>query len=360
VKRRPYYIYIPTLKGRSGGIRVLLKLCRMLRDIGYAASIAVPSARMKTIGFEGMDLPLLDADSVFDDLRAGLQPIAVYPEVVRDNPLNAPTVARYVLNWPGVLGGDSTFSSDELVWGYSQTLCDSIAGSWLLHIPVVDFSVYYDREPLARPGSCFYAAKFRRLGGKPFGLPPDCTEILPVGAGGQSPAEIAELFARCEALYVFEDTALSLEAALCGCPTLFVPNEIFPTEFGGQEYGIKPARIDDADAFFKAAANMRVVRARLPELIAAARFAVKDFVAMTQSAQPAPRTPRLIVARPDDASLSIKECLHFVAGGLRYGLSAQARMARIAELTRLRFTLGKRTGSSDRSRTTLRVKYAVD
>ena len=45
---------------------------------------------------------------------------------------------------------------------------------------------------------------------------------------GQSREEIIRLFQTCEAFYTYEDTALIMEALLCGCPVVCVPSESYP------------------------------------------------------------------------------------------------------------------------------------
>ena len=39
--------------------------------------------------------------------------------------------------------------------------------------------------------------------------------------------EVRDLFWKTEAFYCYEDSALAIEAQLCGCPTVFVANEFF-------------------------------------------------------------------------------------------------------------------------------------
>jgi hypothetical protein len=51
--------------------------------------------------------------------------IVVYPEVVSGNPLGAKHVVRYVLNHPGLLGGDTSYNPDELVIYYADYYHDS-------------------------------------------------------------------------------------------------------------------------------------------------------------------------------------------------------------------------------------------
>ena len=81
----------------------------------------------------------------------------------------------------------------------------------------------------------------------------------------QSPKEIGELFRRCEIFYTYENTALAIEATLCGCPTAFLPNPyldsiIASEELGtdGYAWGTAPEEINRAKASVsKAVENYR-------------------------------------------------------------------------------------------------------
>jgi hypothetical protein len=200
--------------------------------------------------------PELTQDIIQDHFDRKIAPVVLYPEVVSGNPLRAPLVVRYFANFPGLLGGDATPNPDDIKFAYSEVLAQAVGvpGN-VLQIPIVDTQIFQPLPPASRTETCFYAGRFKSLhGGVPFGLPADCIEIFSAPPQAQSQAEIAELFRRSKRFYCFENTALSLEAALCGCPTVLMPNEYFSepisrAEFGleGMAWGDSPEEIERAE-----------------------------------------------------------------------------------------------------------------
>jgi hypothetical protein len=248
--RYPYYIVAPPYEPRSAGIKALHLLCHWLNRSGFPAFIHNFWGEQEPLTRADLITPLLTSRIVFDHLRSGLPPIVVYPEVVSGNPLEAKCVVRYILNYPGLMGGDRNYDVREMIFAYTQSLADAIgAAQGVMHMPLVDTSLFrMPDEDGPREGACFYAHKFRRLGGTPFGLPEDAVEILNRSPDAQTPEQIAELLRRSEKLYAFEDTALILEAALCGCPTVIMRNEFYQSPLGITEYGGAGLAFTDSDA----------------------------------------------------------------------------------------------------------------
>src|SRR3990170_3968015 len=94
MKKAPYIIMAPPYRNSSGGVRALYELRNHLESSGYEAKI-----------FQGGDAPS--------------NAIVIYPETVSGNPMKARTVVRYVFNYPGLLGGDSSYDSAELIFTFS-------------------------------------------------------------------------------------------------------------------------------------------------------------------------------------------------------------------------------------------------
>lgn len=254
LSHNPYYIYAPRYVQHSAGIRVLHLLCHWLNRLGERAFI-VPLDQHGQLTNPDLLTPLLTAELVAHHIAQGRMPIVVYPEVARGNRLNADCVVRYVLNVPGLLGGDQTYPPEEMVWAYSQQLaemCERCDG--VLHMPVIDQNVFYPVDGQVRSRAVFYAAKFQSdHGQKVFGLPDDAIEITRGRPNSQTPEEIARLFRSAEVFYCFENTALATEAVLCGCPAVFMPSQylekpIALNELGwdGYAWGNDPAELDRA------------------------------------------------------------------------------------------------------------------
>jgi hypothetical protein len=172
----------------------------------------------------------------------GLCPIVIYPEVMSLGRLNSPFRVKYLLNYSGLLAGDDDQGDDDFIIYYSEKIAESASSnkpSSILFIPVSD-PVFY--RPLAnsrrRDGGVVYAGKFKyRFGGKTFPLTDGMPEITRDRPDSQTPEQIRDLFQRAEFFYCYEDSALAIEAILCGCPTVFLPNDHFPGPLGAKELG---------------------------------------------------------------------------------------------------------------------------
>lgn len=256
VERAPYYIVAPRYIGTSAGIRALHLLCHWLNLKGERAFMALQYVELgPNVSFD-LQTPILTPEIVDYHYQQGLQPIVIYPEVVAGNPLEADCVVRWLLNFPGLLGGNNSYPASEMLIGFSKTLSDSVGEHVpVMHIPVINESVFNPgKTPQPRKGSAFYAMKYKVVhDGKVFGIPPDAIEITRDLPNSQTPEEIAQILRSVEALYVFENTALATEAVLCGCPAVFMPNTwldepIALNELGwdGFAWGNDPAEIERA------------------------------------------------------------------------------------------------------------------
>ncbi len=89
-----------------------------------------------------------------------------------------------------------------------------------------------------RSGSCYYAAKYKSVHkGKTFPITANSIEITRGQEDSQTPEAIAEIFQRSEFFYAYENTALALEALLCGCPVILLPNPYFTETIAKEELG---------------------------------------------------------------------------------------------------------------------------
>lgn len=256
----PYYIVAPPYIRTSAGIKVLHLLCHCLNRLGHTAYVLLYPAmpwRSHQIGPDLMT-PVLNNDIVKSHFERGLAPIMVYPETISGNPFNSPCVVRYVLNFPGLLGGDKVYAPDELCFSYGEVLAKHTHHpDNILFLPAVDTNVYYPPPAGSeRKGTCFYADKYQVAHkGKLFDITKDSLEITRDKPDSQTPQEIAEIFRRSELFYAYENTALAIEAVLCGCPVVFLPNPhltdmIALKELGcdGYAWGAEPQEIARAKA----------------------------------------------------------------------------------------------------------------
>lgn len=101
-----FLVWAPQYSHRSSGKRALYRLCYHLNRAGYPAAMIAPRTK-----------PLPPWKTPFHRGSVG-DAIVVYPEVVSGNPLGATKVIRWVLNDPGLIAGDRTYSANEMVFVY--------------------------------------------------------------------------------------------------------------------------------------------------------------------------------------------------------------------------------------------------
>ncbi len=245
----PFYIVSPPFNRISAGVTVLHLLCHYLNLLGENAFIVhyppesrprrnLPSyATVQRMGEipAGLLAPIISHDIIEHYHQARLTPITIYPEVY-DDPLNAPLFARFVLNYPGLLAPHYKKKAD-FYFAYTQILAEYCGINETLFMPTVDLSFFYNKLDTVRTGACFYAGKYQDiLRKKPVDVPAGSVEIL--RSTIMTREEFREIFWRSEFFYCYEDTSLALEAGLCGCPTIFVPNERFSgTPLAAKELG---------------------------------------------------------------------------------------------------------------------------
>lgn len=211
MKKIPYLIISPPYHPSSAGVRMMHALCHHLNESGYEAYIGVdvvnpewnekmcPQERFARLVYEG---------------------IIVYPEVVSGNPLGANVVVRYILNHPGLLGGDKVYDSSEILFTCNgETLRQYVpSDDRILCIPLIED--YFKDEGLLRKGGCFYV-------GKGFNVPriPETNGMKEII--GMNRREVANILKTSEIFYTYDNfTLLIEEAKKCGCPVVIIGEEI--------------------------------------------------------------------------------------------------------------------------------------
>lgn len=241
----PYYVAAPPYTRFSAGVKALHLLCHSLNARGQRAYL-LPLASAGTFdpdSFCAPDLltPMLTERIARHYFEKQQTPITIYPEIVAGAPFGGVSVVRYILNFPGLLGGDRLFDPAELCFSYSKVLAASTSAKEnVLFIPTSDTRIFYPpRAEAPRTGSCFYASKYKRHhDGKLFEVTKHSLEITSDLPSSPTQEQIAELFRKSEIFYTYENTALATEATLCGCPVVFLPSEHLTSIIASEELGM--------------------------------------------------------------------------------------------------------------------------
>lgn len=236
----PYYIVSPPYTRFSAGIRVLHILCSALNQLGQRAYMLIhPTLRIERAISSYLSTPWLTYAQIESDFANGRTPITIYPEVIGGNIFGAPIAFEYLLNFRGALGQGFRGDGMEGI-AYSEAIRRSAPGiSRTLFIPTSDPRVFFPQHNKSpRHGIYYYAAKYQILMGMPPALPePGAIEIKRDGIGAQSLEELLSIYRRAERLYIYENSAVATEAALCGCPVVCMPSTFFTQSITRFELG---------------------------------------------------------------------------------------------------------------------------
>lgn len=290
VQTSPYLIWAPNWVESSAGIRAIHFLCHALNMQGSKAFLVLfDPVKKSSLGTNpALMTPVISGEQLRSFTSHGIHPIAVYPEDVIGNPLNAPVVVRFLWNYSGALGGPLAFDKSESIWAYSENISKDYKSKTgikpkVLFLPPVDpreFPVSKNKKPY----QVIYAGKYRSFVGKPFnvGILPS-VEIFRSGKKKQSRSEVKRLIAEATVLYSFENSSIVTEAILSGTPAGFIPNKFLGKIIAAKELGDAGSFVGDS------AESVEAARLRLPEArsnyiesISSFKSALRIFVRTTQ------------------------------------------------------------------------------
>lgn len=225
---RAYCIVTPPYNEYSAGVKALHLLCHALNISGYRAFLAFTEANGKIPVNPYLQTPWLSREmqAIYPE------PIAVYPDIIRGNPLKLKTVVRWLLGYPGVCGGDTEFSETDCLWSYSTRIARSAGNNNVLNLPVANPRIFFDNryDNTQRDIVTYYAKKCEEIWSVPV-MPPEGAVRLE-----GSLDDIAKLLRRSKECHVFEDSQVILEARMCGCPVIYHHHDRFKESHTAEDW----------------------------------------------------------------------------------------------------------------------------
>lgn len=206
------YIIVIQKYSKSNGIRVLLKLARLIKNAGYPVYLFTENDNLNN-----------EFNCICDISRSMRKnDIVIYPEIIRKNPLGFQNVVRYILYYPGVNGGDEEYDDYE----YKVTYLDEYyPGADKLTIPSLDSSIFYKDDNVTKSVDCYFVhkrGKFREL--------ENSENMIEINMDyPSSRKELGDLLRKTKTLYSYDDNSLILdEAYACGCKVKIIqPDGIY-------------------------------------------------------------------------------------------------------------------------------------
>lgn len=192
-----YIINTPQYRSNSAGIRVLYELNKHLILRGFDS------------------IPII----VGSNFVAEHNDIIIYPEIVKGNPLKGKKVVRYILNEPGLIGGDKEFDESEIKFVYHEKL--KKYSDNLLTVPCIE--PFFKNDNKRRDKVLFYVGKgiHEQRIDKPEWL--QVTKDWP-----KNREQLAHLLKTTHTFYTYDDFTMLIDEALyCGCSVYLIKNNTF-------------------------------------------------------------------------------------------------------------------------------------
>ena len=116
---------------RIGGVVVLHKLAELLAESGFETYCvaSLTSAQNKSTLISRDDAAIIAREK---------ETIVIYPENVVGNPLDARSVARWVLYFPGWHGGDKEYSENEFVFTFNPSFVKETKYAAALKVRIIE------------------------------------------------------------------------------------------------------------------------------------------------------------------------------------------------------------------------------
>lgn len=242
-----FIIFAPSYSYESGGVAVLHKLCHLLNENGYQASL-YPAYKTQIIHQKNWFRPLLSAFAAAlkykyfrpfklrNDLNTpvfhgSVKPtddcVAIYSEGVLGNPLGAKYVVRWLLHQPGYNYNLTCFGNYELIFSYNKSYAlnfqmpFSKLADTLIYVPYENLSYYNQEDALPFEERTGVAYCLRKGINKPR-VHDESNSIL---IDGLSHTEISSIFKRVKTFISYDTkTAFSAFAAICGADSIVIPD----------------------------------------------------------------------------------------------------------------------------------------
>jgi hypothetical protein len=211
----------PGWSDTSNGILMLFRLCHYLNEFGENAFMLANEGIPDEKPGHGLNVGKSITRKEYEALDPA-KTVAVYPEMVYGNPLDAKIVVRWILNTPGVAGGDGKFDAGDFIFIYSdyfKSAGSAVDGKMTIYNPYFE-NFTDDGQPRQR--TCYMIRKGWQ---KPLvHHPKDALLIDDYGEKGGNDY-LRQCFNRFETFITYDHATLAcVQAALCGCVSIVIPD----------------------------------------------------------------------------------------------------------------------------------------
>jgi hypothetical protein len=240
------YVYAPNFVTWSAGIRVLHLLCHELNSSGIKSYLVLHGPRNNNDSQTNSkwNTPILTKDIHLNYISRGICPIVIYPESISGNPLQSCRYIKWLLNFPGLLGGPHQFEN-EFVIPYSEAIALKLMAEngiylkpyFLPPLDILEIESALEVEADTRERyEVVYAEKFQSLGGK-IQLKPRQKQITRFSKNSSNRVETLQIIRNASCIHVYENSTVITEAILLGTPVYCHKNKYFDEMIARFELG---------------------------------------------------------------------------------------------------------------------------
>ena len=215
-----FYVLAPDFSPFSSGGAALHHLCHQINALGYKSYISA------NVINNSLSTPKFNINTFNQHRAVGFKQIAIYPEIEFGNPLRVNTSIRWLLNKPNFFRSNwyGEVDPQDIYWHQDEEFKPWWLNSTKQTIWMLDREVFNNNHysPLNRENFVLYKHRNKKNIEVPdWVLINDEISM----ENKKTPSECAALYKRSLALITQERTAAHAEAALCGCPTIFIDND---------------------------------------------------------------------------------------------------------------------------------------
>lgn len=206
-----FLIWAPRFSHRSAGVRALYRLCHHLNEAGFSAAMVTQPGRANS----GWNTP--EHTGPVGDA------IVIYPEIASGNPLGAKRVVRWAMNTPGLLGGETHYAPDEMVFVYDAQKLEAVEKAVghrlgpkrLMWVSVIDPDHIYPDPTVEKTLNVTFTHKGMALAER---FPPPVRRTKRLEQHTPTMAALGDLLRRTKTLYSYDHYSnLLREAHISGC-----------------------------------------------------------------------------------------------------------------------------------------------
>lgn len=235
------FIYAPSYDSNSGGSIVLHRLCHIINTTQEASAYIIPFGYPQKTIFKKVRATLKGTllkpknyltnknwnTPIWDKTTIPKDAVAIYPEIIDNNPLKVNYIVRWLLHQPGFHTNKINYGKNELYFKFNSAIKNfQNDGSKLskneLKVIYYPIDIYNIENLKIRDIECCHM--IRKGSYKNF-IHNENSILL----DGKDHKEIADIFRRSKRFICYDDyTAYSIFSVLCGCESIVVPDKDIP------------------------------------------------------------------------------------------------------------------------------------